>query len=123
MSKAVERPLTPCSSRYLKRRLVSSGEPKPANWRMVQSRPRYMVGWVPRVKGKRPGSPTSRRSSAPARVEASTRSGMGMPESVAKRALRRGSRASTAASSPAVQLSRSARTACSSSRDQGIHDP
>ncbi len=51
MSKAVESPVTPCWSRYLKRRLVSSGDPKPANWRMVQSRPRYMVGCGPRVNG------------------------------------------------------------------------
>ena len=49
MSKAVESPVMPWSRRYLKRALVSSGEPKPANWRMVHSRPRYMVGWTPRV--------------------------------------------------------------------------
>jgi len=120
MSKAVESPLTPCSSRYLKRRLVSSGDPNPANWRIVQSRPRYMVGWVPRVKGKRPGSPTSRRSSAPVRLAASSTSGMGMPESVARRALRRGTFPRAWASSSAVHCSRSDSTFASSSRDQGI---
>ena len=55
MSKAVERPVMPWASRYLKRALVSSGEPKPANWRMVQRRPRYMVDCGPRVNGYRPG--------------------------------------------------------------------
>ena len=34
----------------------SAAVPKPAYWRMVQSRPRYIVGWMPRVNGKRPGS-------------------------------------------------------------------
>jgi hypothetical protein len=31
--------------------LVSSTVPKPANCRMVQSLPRYIVGWMPRVYG------------------------------------------------------------------------
>ena len=44
MSKAVDSPVWPCSRRNLKRRFVSSGRPKPANIRMVQRRPRYMVG-------------------------------------------------------------------------------
>ncbi len=51
-SKAVERPvLVPLafSSRYLKRWLVCAAEPNPANCRMVHSRPRYIVGWMPRV--------------------------------------------------------------------------
>jgi hypothetical protein len=51
MSKAVESPVIPCCRRYLKRLLVSSGEPNPANCRIVQRRPRYMVGCGPRVKG------------------------------------------------------------------------
>jgi hypothetical protein len=51
MSKAVERPVIPWASRYLKRALVSSGDPKPANWRIVQRRPRYIVDWGPRVNG------------------------------------------------------------------------
>ena len=29
----------------------------PAYCRIVQSRPRYIVGWMPRVNGKSPGSP------------------------------------------------------------------
>jgi hypothetical protein len=41
---AVDSPVWPCSSRYLKRALVSSGRPNPANIRMVHSRPRYIVG-------------------------------------------------------------------------------
>jgi ribosomal protein L36 len=61
-SNAVDRPvfaLVPLafSRRYLKRRLVSSAEPKPANCRMVQRRLRYMVECTPRVKGNAPGSP------------------------------------------------------------------
>ena len=61
-SNAVERPVLAFvplvfSRRYLKRRLVSSAEPKPANWRMVQRRLRYMVLCTPRVNGNLPGSP------------------------------------------------------------------
>ena len=33
--------------------------PKPAYCRMVHRRPRYIVGWMPRVKGNSPGKPTS----------------------------------------------------------------
>ena len=60
-SKAVESPVWPCASRYLKRSLVCSGVPKPANMRIVQRRPRYIVGWTPRVNGYSPGRPRSRR--------------------------------------------------------------
>jgi len=42
MSKAVESPVWPWSSRYLNRSFVSSTVPKPANWRIVQVRPRYI---------------------------------------------------------------------------------
>ena len=59
-SKATDSPPPPCSSRYLKRAFVWSAVPKPANWRIVQSRPRYMVSWMPRVYGYWPGSPRSR---------------------------------------------------------------
>ena len=38
------------------RALDSSAEPKPAYWRIVHRRPRYIVGWMPRVKEIRPGS-------------------------------------------------------------------
>ena len=37
--------------------MVSSAVPKPANWRIVHSRPRYMLGYTPRVNGYSPGSP------------------------------------------------------------------
>jgi len=40
MSKATETPCCPCSSRWRKRRLVSSTPANPANWRMVQGFPR-----------------------------------------------------------------------------------
>ncbi len=42
-------PSAPAASRYLKRALVSSAVPNPANMRMVHGLPRYMVGWTPRV--------------------------------------------------------------------------
>src|SRR5262249_55366964 len=44
MSKAVESPVCPSPSRKWKRVLVSAAVPNPANWRIVQSRPRYMLG-------------------------------------------------------------------------------
>ena len=59
MSNAVERPVCPWSSRYRKRSLVSSAVPKPANWRIVHNRPRYIDGYTPRVNGNSPGSPIS----------------------------------------------------------------
>ncbi len=41
-SNATDRPVWPCSSRYRKRRLVSSAVAMPAYWRIVHSRPRYI---------------------------------------------------------------------------------
>ncbi len=41
----------PGAIRYLKRLLVSSPVPKPAIWRIVQFRERYIVGYGPRVNG------------------------------------------------------------------------
>jgi hypothetical protein len=73
-SKAVERPVfafvpRAFSRRYLNRAFVSSAEPKPANWRIVHSRFRYMPGWIPRVYGNVPGTPirscTARGSPGP----------------------------------------------------------
>ncbi len=37
--------------------------PKPANWRIVHSRPRYIDGYTPRVNGNAPGRPSSASSS------------------------------------------------------------
>ena len=51
MSKSVDRPVCPCAIRYLKRPFVSSAVPKPAICRIVHSRPRYIVGYGPRVYG------------------------------------------------------------------------
>ena len=102
MSKAVERPVLPLASRYLKRALVSSGVPKPANMRIVHSRPRYMVACTPRVKGNWPGRP--RDSCVSARLSAAVRmSGMGMPESVVNDAARNGVLEVALASVPACQ--------------------
>ena len=49
MSNAVESPVCPPASSSWKRRFVSSGEPNPANIRIVQSRVRYISGCKPRV--------------------------------------------------------------------------
>ena len=38
--------------------------PKPANWRIVQSRPRYIDSYGPRVNGYSPGSPIVASGSA-----------------------------------------------------------
>ena len=54
-SNAVMRPVCPFSSRNLNRSFVCRGVPKPANCRIVQSRPRYMLAWTPRVNGYWPG--------------------------------------------------------------------
>ena len=59
-SNAVDSPGCPCESRNLKRSFVASGVPKPAYWRIVHGRPRYIVGWMPRVNGYWPGKPRSR---------------------------------------------------------------
>ena len=42
MSNAVDSPSPPARSSSLKRPLVSAAEPKPANWRIVHNRDRYM---------------------------------------------------------------------------------
>src|SRR6185503_7663260 len=41
----------PWAIRYLKRAFVSAGVPKPMYCRIVQTRERYMWGWIPRVNG------------------------------------------------------------------------
>jgi len=58
-SKAVDSPVCPPSSSSRKRSLVARALEKPAYWRMVHSRPRYIVGWTPRVYGYSPGHPPS----------------------------------------------------------------
>ncbi len=59
-SKATDSPVCPASSNSRKRSLVALAVPNPAYCRMVQRRPRYMVGCTPRVYGNCPGSPRSR---------------------------------------------------------------
>ena len=53
----------PARSSSLKRPLVSAAVPKPANWRIVHRRERYMEGRTPRCRGRRPGTlrPRARR--------------------------------------------------------------
>ena len=53
-SNATESPVCPASSSWRNRVFVSAAVPKPAYCRMVQSRPRYMLAWTPRVYGKLP---------------------------------------------------------------------
>ena len=48
-SKATLSPVCPASSNARNRSLVWSAVPNPAYWRMVQRRPRYMVGCGPLV--------------------------------------------------------------------------
>jgi multidrug efflux pump subunit AcrA (membrane-fusion protein) len=43
--------------------LVCAAEPKPAYWRMVHSRERYMAGWMPRVYGGSPAGGVRRARS------------------------------------------------------------
>ncbi len=60
---------------------VSSAVPKPANWRIVHSRPRYIEPYTPRVYGYSPGSPID--SSADSGRSASVYSGLiGSPDIV-----------------------------------------
>jgi hypothetical protein len=56
-SNATLNPDCPRSSRKRKRAAVSSALEKPEYWRVVQGRPRYMLGYGPRVKGNSPGWP------------------------------------------------------------------
>ena len=50
-SKAIDSPVCPRSRRKRRRRLVSRASPNPEYCRIVQKRLRYIVGWMPRVKG------------------------------------------------------------------------
>src|SRR2546422_445852 len=94
ISKATLRPVSPWAMRYLNRRFVSSGLPNLANIRIVHSRPRYMVGWIPRVNGKPPGLP-SRSSGFPATSSGVYNRFTGRPEVVVN-SLRRSGSASSA---------------------------
>ena len=57
MSKATDRPVPPALSSILYRSLVCAALPNPENCRIVQARPRYPVGYRPRVNGCSPGQP------------------------------------------------------------------
>ena len=57
MSKATDSPPPPSARIILYRSLVCRALPNPANWRMVHGRPRYPVGYRPRVNGYSPGQP------------------------------------------------------------------
>src|SRR5262245_46972357 len=78
-SKATLSASCPWAIRYLKRALVCAGVPKPTYWRIVQSRSRYMRGWMPRVYGYSPGWPMSRAASRPARSSGPYTGLTGMP--------------------------------------------
>src|SRR2546426_1623516 len=79
-SNATLSPSLPWAKRYLNRRFVSFAVPKPAYWRIVQSRARYIVGWIPRVNGGSPGNPRpSRYASAFGSRIATTSRGRALP--------------------------------------------
>ncbi len=59
----MDRPVWPCSRRKRNRSLVSLAVANPLYWRIVQKRPRYRVGWTPRVNGYSPGKLRSFRYS------------------------------------------------------------
>ena len=103
-SKATESPGCPCASRYRKRAFASVAVPKPAYWRMLQRRPRYIVGWMPRVNGGRPGSPSSRSASCPARSSAVYSGATGMPLPVSKSSFRSVCAINAAYTLPAMAL-------------------
>src|SRR5206468_12973409 len=94
--------------RYLNRLLVSSPVPNPAIWRIVQRRPRCIVGYGPRVNGQRPGSPMSLDGVSATSSGVSTRC-TGSPEPVRYSGRASGWRLTKSASSRASQASRSAR--------------
>ena len=50
-SKATESPVCPAARSTRKRAFVSLAVPKPAYWRIVHSRPRYIDDCTPRVNG------------------------------------------------------------------------
>ncbi len=56
MSNAVESPCPPAAISALKRSLVSTAVPKPANIRIVHGFVRYIDAYGPRVYGGRPGN-------------------------------------------------------------------
>ena len=56
--------------------------PKPANCRIVHNRPRYMLGYTPRVNGNSPGSPIDASGSAGRSASGPYSARIGSPESV-----------------------------------------
>src|SRR2546427_9091927 len=90
MSNATLSPVSPCAMRYLNRLFVSSALPYPANIRIVHRRPRYIVGWIPRVNGYCPGRPTCVSGSTPARSSGVYSRSIGMNEVVANSFFRSG---------------------------------
>ncbi len=68
---------------------------KPAYWRIVQNRDRYIVAWTPRVNGYSPGSPRSVAGSRPATLAGVYTSATGISDVVANSS-RRSREAATA---------------------------
>ncbi len=66
-SNATESPVWPASRSARNRAFVSSAVPNPAYWRIVHSRPRYIVGCGPLVNGYSPGPPSCVSASQPSR--------------------------------------------------------
>ena len=81
-SKATFSPVWPLAIRNLKRWLVSAALPKPVYWRIVNGCLRYISGWMPRVNGYSPGSPSIARPPL-ASTSAAVYSGLiSMPDSL-----------------------------------------
>src|ERR1700681_3014008 len=114
-SNATERPVCPASSRSLNRSLVFLALPKPAYWRIVHSRPRYIVGCTPRVNGYSPGKPRSLTKSKSCKSSGSYARLISIPELVANFALRSGPRFSDGLSLRSSQFLRASAILRSSS--------
>ena len=94
----------------MKRSFVCFAVPKPANCRIVQSLPRYPVGWTPRVYGYSPGQPRSRSKSKPGCVSGPASGSTGAPETVVQ-SFFQGGAFESAFATPRLQRSRPAATA------------
>src|SRR5262249_29904455 len=96
-SNAVERPVCPFSRRNLNRSFVCRGVPNPANCRIVQRRPRYMLACMPRVNGYWPGYRSSNSPMRPFRSSGVYSGSIGRPLTVVGGCSRTGDLASSSA--------------------------
>ena len=88
MSNATDRPPPPAPSSILYRSLVCCALPNPENCRIVQVRPRYPVGYSPRVYGYSPGQPMRSNPGTPVPGGGPYTGSTGTPDRVVKSASR-----------------------------------